>query len=217
MMKYIILILFFIFSYEINSQNKVNIIFYDNCTDNKVILDYTLFDMTSFKSYQSKKSEIKIDSAGRYLLWSQIVNQDYNDSFSSVIEISNFNEQFDTISIPRIRMRTGSELHSTYWKYFNCDRICNGKEIDYYSNGNKRIEGIFEDGDPIQIADFREDGTIETKEFFKKGTLQKEITEFYDSNGNLDSYKIYKRKRRMEIIMTYDSKGKLITKETNKY
>ncbi|NTW33279.1 MAG: DNA/RNA non-specific endonuclease [Bacteroidetes bacterium] len=40
MMKYIILILFFIFSYEINSQNKVNIIFYDNCTDNKVILDY---------------------------------------------------------------------------------------------------------------------------------------------------------------------------------
>ena len=217
MMKYIILTLFFILSYEINSQNKVNIIFYDNCTNSEVILDYTLFNMTSFKSYQSKKSEIKIDSVGRYLLWSQIVNQDYNDSFSTVIEISKLNEQFDSISIPRIRMRTGSELHSIYWKYINCDSICNGKEIDYYSNGNKRIEGVFEDGNPIQITDFRENGTIESKDFFKKGTLQKERTEFYDFNGNLDSYELYKRKRKKEITMTYNSKGKLITKETNKY
>ena len=217
MIKYSLLLLFIIFSYEINSQNKVNIVFYDNCAGNIVALDYTLFDMNSWKSYQSNNSKIEIDSLGTFLLSSQIVSQDYNDSFSSVIEISDLAENVDTISIPRIRMRTGSELHSPYWKYVNCDKICDGKEIDYYSNGNKRIEGTFIKGDPIQMTDYRINGTIETKEFFKKGTLIRERVEFYDLNGKLDTYEVHKNKKRKEIIMIYDAQGKFIRKEKNKY
>jgi len=217
MTKYLSLILIYLLSYQINSQKKVNIFFYDNCTDNTIVLDYTLFDMDSWKSYHSKKSEIQIDSIGTYLLSSHLRSQDYNDSFSSVFEISNMGKQIDTISIPRIRMRTGSELHSPYFKYVNCDKICDGQEIDYYSNGNKRIEGTFTNGDPIQMADYRIDGTIETKEFFKKGTLITERVEFYDLNGNLDTYEIHKSKKRKEIIMVYNAQGKFIRKEKNKY
>jgi len=217
MTKYLLLILFFTFSYEINSQNKVNIFFYDSCADNIKVLDYTLFDMNSWVSYRSNKSEIEIDSIGTYLLSSQLASQDYNDSFSQVIEISNLNKHVDTISIPRIRMRSRSELHSPYFKYVNCDTICDGMEIDYYTNGNKRIEGTFINGDPIQLVDYRIDGTMESKEFFKKRTLIRERIEFYDLNGNLDTYEIHKRKRRMEIIMVYNSQGKFIRKEKNKY
>jgi len=217
MTKYLFPILFFIFSNEINSQNKVNLYFSDNCTDKILILDYTLFDMESYESYNSNKSEIEIDSTGTFLLWSQLVSQDYNDSFSLVIEISNLDKYIDTISIPRIRMRTGSELHSPYWKYFKCDKICNGKETDYYLNGNKRKEGTFLNGDPIQISDFRKDGTLETIEFFKIGTLIIERIEYYNLKGKLETYEIHKNKRKKEIKLIYNAQGKFLRKEKNKY
>nr|WP_321230791.1 hypothetical protein [uncultured Psychroserpens sp.] len=146
-----------------------------------------------------------------------MVEGDYNSSISQTIKINKYEKFIDTILIPKIRFTTESTLHSSYWNYFNCDKICNGKEIDYYSNGNKRLEGIFEKGKPIEITQFREDGIVETKNYYYLRRLNIKRREYYDSKGKLEEYELHKLKKSKIVIKTYDSKGELLKKEIEKY
>lgn len=123
----------------------------------------------------------------------------------------------DTIKIPKIMFAGGSELHSQRWTYLNCDKICEGKETDYYSNGNKRLEGIFENGKPSEIKFFRENGTLESQEIYKLGTLNKTRVYYFDQKGILTEYEIHKNRRKKTIIRTFDKNHKQTNKEVRYY
>jgi hypothetical protein len=55
--------------------------------------------------------------------------------------------------------------------YFCCDHLCEGYNVDYYENGNKRVEGKFKMGIPVgQLIFYHPDGS------------RKEIR-YYDTQG----------------------------------
>jgi len=60
-------------------------------------------------------------------------------------------------------------------KYYNCDNLCDGHCVDYYTNGRIRLKGKFKAGLPIgKLFYHNEDGTIEKVEKYnKKGLLIK--------------------------------------------
>tara|TARA_B110000908_G_C10038154_1_gene350528 strand:+ start:16 stop:636 length:621 start_codon:yes stop_codon:yes gene_type:complete len=123
----------------------------------------------------------------------------------------------DTIKIPKILFGGGNELHSQRWTYLNCSKVCEGKETDYYSNGNKRLDGIFENGKPSEIKFYRENGTLESQEIYKLGTLNKTRVNYFDEKGFLTEYEIHKNRKRKTIIRTFDKNYKQINKEVRHY
>lgn len=69
-----------------------------------------------------------------------------------------------------------------------CDSNCNGYQIDYYDNGNIRLEGFFKNGRPKgEIKFYRPDGSIESIIFYKgkyrKGKAFKHGS-YFDKEGN---------------------------------
>ncbi|WP_405604180.1 hypothetical protein [Polaribacter sp. Asnod1-A03] len=122
----------------------------------------------------------------------------------------------DTIIIPKILFSFGNELHSKRWKYLNCEKTCEGLETDFYENGKKRIVGNFKEGKPIEIKEYRENGTLVTQTFYENFTLNISRINYFDLKEELIEYEVYNNKKRKTIIKTYDNKGNLIEKGMNK-
>ncbi|MFT5146879.1 MAG: hypothetical protein ACI9H1_001605 [Polaribacter sp.] len=123
----------------------------------------------------------------------------------------------DTIIIPKILFSFGNELHSKQWKYLNCEKPCNGIETDFYENGRKRIVGNFKNGKPIEIKEYRENGTLVIQSFYGNFTLKYNRINYYDHKERLVEYEIYKNKRKRTLIKTFDKNGNLIREEVEKY
>ncbi|MEM6299693.1 MAG: hypothetical protein AAF740_13470, partial [Bacteroidota bacterium] len=58
----------------------------------------------------------------------------------------------DTLDIPSICFTATGALHNNFYTYLNCEKVCDGYEVCYYSNGNKQLEGIFTDGKPDELT-----------------------------------------------------------------
>ena len=123
----------------------------------------------------------------------------------------------DTIYIPKILFAGGNELHSQRWTYLNCEKVCHGIETDFYSNGNKRLEGKFENGKPKYIKYCRKDGIIENEELYKIGEFEPYRENEFDENGNLSEYKTREKFKRKIVIKTFDKNDNLIDKEIQKF
>ena len=181
-------------SFSCFSQNKgkenLNLVFYDSCSNQIIEPEFEIFSMS--------------ESNDDFI----IVYKEFDDwilQYSTSIKAKN-----DTIRIPKILIASGNELHSKRWTYLNCDKICNGKETDYYENGNKRIEGTFENGKPIEIKEYWVNGNLRIQTFYDNLTFKYNRVDYYDENGELDEYLIYINKKRKTIIKTFDKNGKLI-------
>ena len=122
----------------------------------------------------------------------------------------------DTIIIPKILFSFGNELHSKRWKYLNCEKPCNGIETDFYENGKKRIVGNFKNGKPIEIKEYRQNGTLAIQTFYENLTLKFNRINYFDHKERMVEYDIYKNKKEKTIVKTFDKDGKLIRKETEK-
>ncbi len=180
-----------------NDFDKLIISFIDECSGSIIKPEYELM-LTP------------VDKTKRILNYN-IERGDWISQNTITIDITNLK---DTVQIPKILFSTGSELHSNRWTYLNCDEVCSGKEIDYYKNGNKRLEGNFENGKPIDITIYYPKGNIETRTFFEKGTLKYTRIDYYDETGELLEYELYTNKRKKTIIKTYDKYGEFIDEQT---
>ena len=68
--------------------------------------------------------------------------------------------------------------YSDIWKgkYYKCKELCRGHEIDYYKNGNKRLEGRFKKGWPRVLKYYGKNGDLlKTEKFDRHGTLTKTV------------------------------------------
>ena len=198
-------------------QTEVEFYFFDTCDNSIKKTEYELFSLQSRKSYFSTNSKLTLPENGMFLLTAGIVNGDLIGSFSTTIEIESSTHIIDTLFIPRIRFTSKTALHSQYWNYINCDKLCDGTEVDYYPNGNKRLEGEFHKGKPIIITNFRSDGSIETKTKYVFGNLDIEKVEYYNEQSELEEYEVYKNRKKRTIKKLYDAKGNLLTKEIEKH
>ncbi|QHI36040.1 hypothetical protein IMCC3317_13930 [Kordia antarctica] len=194
------LIFLLIISYSCFSQNSrkdnPNLVFYDDCS-NQIIepefevlyIPHSIYDLiTVFK---------EID--------------DWVLQYSTSFKTKN-----DTIRIPKILFAGGSELHSKRWTYLNCEKVCDGIETDFYENGNKRTEGTYENGKPIEIKEYRKNGILRAQYFYENLTLNYTRIDYYDENGDLEEYQTYKNKKRKTIIKMFDKNGEMTNRETEK-
>jgi hypothetical protein len=196
---FLLLISFSCFSQK-NEREKLNLVFFDKCTNNFI------------------KPEIEIDTIaglknGRLLTY-YIKRGDWiSQAFSSTMLNR---ESIDTITIPKILFSFGNELHSKRWNYLICEKICEGIETDFYENGNKRIEGNFKNGKPVELKEFKENGELFSQSFYENFTLNFKRINYFNKNEEIYEYDIYENKKRKTIIRTFDKDGVLISKEIQK-
>ncbi|MFZ2341027.1 MAG: hypothetical protein WAW07_15055 [Bacteroidales bacterium] len=96
-----------------------------------------------------------------------------------------FKTYSDTLRFPAIQFCQELTTRVSFSGYCCCGTLCEGKQVDYYSNGNKRIEGFFNKGKPIGKLNFYyPTGQLKlVEEYNKRGKLLREIQ--YDTKGNL--------------------------------
>jgi len=192
---FLLIISFSCFSQNSGKEN-LNLVFYDVCSNRIIEPEFEIFSM----------SELNYD----YITVYKEID-DWVVQHTTSIKTKN-----DTIRIPKILFAGGNELHSKRWTYLNCEKVCNGKETDFYENGNKRTEGIYKNGKPIEIKEYRKSGILRAQYFYENLTLNYGRINFYDENGDLENYQIYENKKKKTIIKTFDKNGKLIETETEK-
>lgn len=180
-----------------NSGNEnLNLVFYDVCSDNIIDPEFEVFSMSKLNNdYITVYKEI----------------DDWVLQYTTSIKTKN-----DTIRIPKILFAGGNELHSKRWTYLNCEKVCDGKETDFYENGNKRTEGTYKNGKPIEIKEYRKNGTLRAQYFYENLTLNYNRIDYCDENGDLEEYQIYENKKKKTIIKTFDKNGQLTEKEIEK-
>lgn len=218
-MKHLIIILFcsnFLFS-----QNEIEVEYYFESQCGSLIskdsISFELQNLKTMESYYSENLKVKIPSSGKYELFVTIDDKNIEKSFEEIIEYKNVSRINDTIAIPKIlyvseKLNDDFEYDNEFEpKYYNCQYVCENYEVDYFKNGKIRFEGEFKNGKPIWNKEYRRDGSYIKYHYDKLDRWYK--WEYYDQNGNLIKYlkNVYRKKN--WIQKTYDSQGKLISKE----
>jgi hypothetical protein len=108
--------------------------------------------------YYSVSSKVIIP-LGKYELSVTINNGKYQRSYEEKIEFKDSQKVLYTLIIPKILFEIDNNTETDYSKYFKCDKVCNGYEVDYFENGSKRLEGNFMNGNAIWETEFERDGS----------------------------------------------------------
>ena len=173
-MKKILLSIFIFIPIWSFSQTKVNLKFYDNCSDKIINAEYSLYNLNDFDSYyfsNDKDSILKVD-AGKYIVDVSIKDGENYKNFNFEKEFEDKVIYNDTIELPKILRKRTSVLHyPTDLGFYFCEKLCNGQVVDYYKNGSIRMSGEFKNGIPKN----------EIKKYNRKGQLIE--IEIYNENG----------------------------------
>jgi antitoxin component YwqK of YwqJK toxin-antitoxin module len=191
---------------------------FDIQCQSKILKDSITFELQNLEtmqSYYSENSKVIIPSPGKYELFVNIHNGKFKSSYEEKIEFKNLQKVVDTFTIPKLLFVTDNDYKANSSKYFKCDKLCNGYEVDYFENGKKRLEGNFVNGNAIWETEFERDGSS-IKYYYDKSN-QYTKWEYYDQNGILIKYFINKYKRKNFIQKTYNAKGELIKSEVKIY
>lgn len=97
--------------------------------------------------------------------------------------------------------------------YYNCENLCDGIQKDYYKNGKVRLIGKFNEGKPIELKIYDEDGTLASKYSYYSNSFSEKRIDFFGINGKLEEYWEYKYEGQKTIIKQFNKKGKLIKTE----
>ncbi|WP_298518151.1 hypothetical protein [uncultured Kordia sp.] len=187
-MKRILYILFLILSQTVFGQIRYEPTFINQCTDKveeNVLWYVTDSDTTYGFDYEQSKS-ISLPKLGTYQLH-------YNFEDPIKIEILDSGVNRDTLLLKKISLAiyVSNPPHS---EYFDCDSLANGKITDFYMNGNKRMQGVFKNGQPVDsLFSYHRNGQLSELFIQNKKSWKKSI---YFKNGQLHS--VYNTKKRFE-------------------
>lgn len=206
-------------------------IFIDQCTNEKedIIFWYLTDSNNTYYSNESYfEKSIELPRYGKYTLHYGIMGDK-----SKVISIK-MDSVKDTMLIKRLSLQIhiSNPPHS---EYMNCDSLANGKVIDYYYDGTKRMQGIFKNGQLVDtLFTYYRNGNlsevlIDKEKFWKRVSYfeNQKIKSIYDSrknyekeyfpNGQLKKMKKWRKKKsRYAKIMEYFEDGSLKMKRGNK-
>jgi len=168
---------FLIYSSAFGQQIKFEVYLKDRCVD--TISKLMFFNLNKGdKDFYPKNNNgiVMLKEKGKYELTTI-----YNDD-KIIYELNDFKSVVDTIQKPIIRKCLEPTSSPNFVGYCCCNSKCEGKQIDYYSNGNKRLEGNFIDGKPMGKLKF----------YNSEGTLIR--VDKYNRKGVMTRQKIYKEK-----------------------
>jgi len=187
-MKTSFCILIILLSQTIFGQTTYEPIFINQCTnesENGVI--WSLMDSSKAYGMENPESKpIELPKAGLYNLYVNF------DNPPIPVEITANKANRDTIFLKKIEFAiyVSNPPHS---EYFDCGKLANGKITDFYSNGNLRTKGTFENGQPSDtLFEYHRNGKL--SELFIPRKKWKRIT--YFDNGQLKS--VYDTKKKYE-------------------
>lgn len=90
----------------------------------------------------------------------------------------------DTLNLISIIPCLTPTSHPDFIGFCCCDEKCEGKQVDFYANGNKRIEGCFKEGVPWgDIKSYYPNGKLRRVDKYRRGKLRKSI--FYNKNSEI--------------------------------
>jgi|GEM_PF-2148197 len=197
-----------------HAQIELTLFFRDDCNHRLRTLEYDILNLTTPGApLASRQSRVVVPAKGTYLVSSSFVSGTRVSSFELTIVLSEFGRQMDTLLIPRIKFTADTAVQATEWNYFNCDRLCDGTELDFHTNGQKRLEGEFRAGKPVHLVEYRPDGSRERAIWYKAGLLEYERIEYFGPDGKLTAYATFRTTNRETIKRVYDAKGTLLNRE----
>ena len=196
---FLLTISFSCFSQNSGKEN-LNLAFINQCTNKKISPEFEILmsELSSELNYEYITVYKEID--------------DWVAQYTTVVKT-----KIDTIYIPKILFAGGNELHSQRWTYLNCEKVCNGIETDFYSNGNKRLEGKFVNGKPAYIKYFRKNGILESEKLYITGEFEAYRENDFDESGNLLEYRTREKFSKRIVIKTFDKEDNLLNKEIQKF
>lgn len=163
-MKYLLLVVLFLKSFTLISQNVDSIIyslFIETNCDNQKLNDfnYKLFSLKndSIILYPDSKGNCNIPIYDNYL---RVVCLDGFEFSSSMVRIEK-PFQSDTIIIPPIyKTINNSNLKSPVSRYFQCGLVCNGHRSSFRKDGSLWQDGEFKNGKIKILKEYSKDGTL---------------------------------------------------------
>ena len=206
-LRILLYILILLSTESIFGQITYEPIFLNQCTGE---LDKTQFwwliDSTEIYNLDTiEYKRVVLPKSGSYKLYYDINEEPIN------LTINNYELVKDTFLVKRINHVIYISTPS-FSEYYDCDSLANGRIIDYYFSGNKRIEGRFKNGQLIdsmltyyrngQIAEIfiPNKNTWKKVEFYEQGQIKsicdthKRYSEEYYSNGQMKKEDSWSRK-----------------------
>lgn len=114
----------------------------------------------------------------------------------------------DTLRLDAIMKCCGAPTIDPWSGFCNCGIPCEGYKVDYYMNGNKRIEGHFKKGNAIgKLFYYKSDGSIKCIEKHnRKGRLLNTRLFYYKTDSTIKYVQKYNRKGRLAYTKFYHYK-----------
>ena len=195
-MKLTIFILLFSTISGFSQEIKFNLFLKDSCS-NKVESSFNYYlekNGTEYHITDFENGTIILPTKGEYELIATEIGETHKIAIDKLINS-------DTLIKPRIdeyiKMTNVSFTKNTSKeelkklgiipnnKFMNCDKVCDGTETDYYSNGNIRLKAEFENGLAIgELKRYYQSGKIkEISIYGKDGILIKKT--LFNENGEI--------------------------------
>jgi antitoxin component YwqK of YwqJK toxin-antitoxin module len=147
----------------------------DMCNDSLKANDWEVVDKYGTKLKMSKNGSFELYKGEKYFVAIEYYRGIYLKLINFTYQVVAEQKSDSTIVIPKIvKLHEGSSVNFEE-RYFNCNQLCNGHCIDYYINGERRMEGNFSDGKPIgKLIFYNKDGKVDYIEIYSKnGKLRK--------------------------------------------
>lgn len=170
-----------------DKKNNTDLVFFDLCINSVIHPEFEIEDFPD----------------KNYTLITVFVNR--GDLIAQ--HIQSLETENDTIRIPRLLFAFTDKAQSLSkpWSTMYCNEIADGIKTEYYDNGKKHSEGIFDNGKPIEIKTYASNEIIVTQVFYKNKKLDLERINFFNETGDLDRYQLFKYHKKTITVTTYDS------------
>ncbi len=175
------------------SRQSEKIVFFDKCIDKKVNIDYKLDTISNYV----------------YKLTYSVTRGDWTTGEVTILSAGSI---INSVEIDKILLFENN-TNPTEKTYLNCEKICQGRETEYYPNGVLKKEGAFKNGIPEWIKFYYNNGKIQYHTTYENNTFHEKRTNHYDFKGQLNYYYIYERKANKLITKKFDKNGKLTFEE----
>lgn len=116
-----------------------------------------------------------LEDSGIYIL-SYVIERIDSSHLGKKYYIKSIGGDFsDTLRLLKIIPCIEPTTYPNFSGYCCCDEKCKGRQIDYYQNGNRRIEGNFVEGKPVgKLIFYHPNGSIqEVHKYSRKGRLRR--------------------------------------------
>lgn len=133
----------------------------DACRENEESVKWEVIDNYGNQLIADENGGFLLQSGKEYF----VATEYYRGDLLKIINFTystNAEEKIDTtINIHRVdKFHKGNSVNFEE-RYFNCDKLCEGKIVDYYNNGEMRLEGVFKNGSPIgKLIFYKKDGSV---------------------------------------------------------